>query len=382
MGRPSYSNAIGALYEASAQPELWSSALERVADYLGADSGMLLYLPTSRDDRFIIHGRLREDLNDLFLKHHTRNPYGFAFAHAPIGQALSTEMVVEKEILYRSAFYADILAPQGISEIIAVRHSSLSGEGPGGILFNLSAARGNDAEDALARLDGLKSHLSRAIDLTLLGSRLPANQREPDQLLATVSGAVVLLDQHGGILRMTSDAEKLLAQPDGLVVVKGDQLTLAAQTQEDSLRFAARLKQALAVARGEGSSLEGLMQIERPSGRRALLVRMTPLPPPTLSPWNTFDATARVMVQIVDPQASTEAQAEHLRLLVGLSAAETRVAALLGGGLGLPETARSLGVSLSTVKTHTKRIFHKADVHSSAALVRLLLSIPIGPSRQ
>ena len=93
------------------------------------------------------------------------------------------------------------------------------------------------------------------------------------------------------------------------------------------------------------------------------------------------DAKTRVMVQIVDPQASTEAQAEHLRLLVGLSAAETRVAALLGGGLGLPETARALGVSLSTVKTHAKRIFHKADVHSSAALVRLLLSIPIGPSR-
>jgi DNA-binding CsgD family transcriptional regulator len=88
------------------------------------------------------------------------------------------------------------------------------------------------------------------------------------------------------------------------------------------------------------------------------------------------------MVQIVDPQASTETQAEHLRLLVGLSTAETRVAALLGGGLGLPETARELGVSLSTVKTHAKRIFQKADIHSSAALVRLLASIPTGPSRR
>ncbi|GAB1717478.1 MAG: hypothetical protein NTAFB05_25200 [Nitrobacter sp.] len=178
---------------------------------------------------------------------------------------------------------------------------------------------------------------------------------------------------------MTSNAETLLRQSDGLVVVKSDPLTLAAQTHADSLRFAASLKQALAVAKGEETSLEGLMQIERPSGRRALLIRMTPLLPQTLSPWNAFDAMAHVMVQIVDPQASAEAQAEHLRLLVGLSAAETRVAALLGGGLGLPETARVLGVSLSTVKTHTKRIFHKADVHSSTALVRLLASIPIGP---
>ncbi|HVV41817.1 MAG TPA: helix-turn-helix transcriptional regulator [Nitrobacter sp.] len=381
MGRPSHANAIDAVYEAAMWPELWSSALELIADYLGADSGMLLYLPASRDDSFIISGRLREDLNHRFLKHHTRNPYGVAFARAPVGRVLATDMVVRKEILHRSAFYADILAPQGISEIVAVRHSSLSGDGPGGILFNLSVAQTNDAENALARLDGLKSHLSRAIDLTILASRLPAEQRHLDQVLATVSGAVVLLDRHGGILRMTPNAETLLQQSDGLVVVKGDQLTLAAQTHTDSARFAASLKQAIAVTRGEEQTLEGLMQIERPSGRRPLLVRMTPLMPQTLSPWNAFDATARVMVQIVDPQASTEAQAEHLRLLVGLSAAETRVAALLGSGLGLPETARALGVSLSTVKTHTKRIFHKADVHSSTALVRLLASIPIGPSR-
>jgi DNA-binding CsgD family transcriptional regulator len=290
-------------------------------------------------------------------------------------------MVVQKEILHRSAFYADILAPQGISEIIAVRHPSLSGEGPGGILFNLSRARISKAEDALTRLEGIKSHLSRAIDLTLLTSRLPLNQREPDQVLATASGAVALLDQHGGIVRMTHDAEKLLQQADGLAFVAGDHPTLAAQTHDDSVRFTARLKRALAVAKGEENNLEGLMQIGRPSGRRALLVRLTPLPPQRSSPWNTFDTTARVLVQIVDPQASTEAQAEQLRLLVGLSAAETRVAALLGGGLSFPEIARTLGVSPSTVKTHAMRIFHKADVHSSAAFVRLLASIPIGPSR-
>jgi DNA-binding CsgD family transcriptional regulator len=382
MGRPGYSNTIDAIYEAAARPEFWSGALELVADYLGADSGMLLYLPTSRDHSFIIHSRLREDLNELFLKHHTKNPYGFAFARAPIGRALATEMVVQKEILYRSAFYADILAPQGITEIIAIRHSSLSGEGPGGILFNLSKARMNNAEDALMRLDGIKSHLSRAIDFSICASRLPAEQRHLDQLLATVSGAVVLLDQRGGIVKMTPAAETLLRQSDGLLVAGGDQLTLAAETSEASLRFANRLKQALAVARGDEKSPGELMQIERPSGRRALLVRLTPLRPQISSPWNTFDVTARVMVQIVDPQASTEAQAEHLRLLVRLSAAETRVAAILGGGLSLPETARALGVSLSTVKTHAKRIFQKAGVHSSAALVRLLASIPIGPTHQ
>ena len=87
------------------------------------------------------------------------------------------------------------------------------------------------------------------------------------------------------------------------------------------------------------------------------------------------------MVQIVDPQASIDAQAERLRLLVGLTAAETRVAALLGSGLGLAETSSALGVSLNTVKTHARQVFAKAGVRSSAALTRLVASIPVGPPR-
>jgi len=59
---------------------------------------------------------------------------------------------------------------------------------------------------------------------------------------------------------------------------------------------------------------------------------------------------------VCDPQASIHAQAERLGLLVGLTAAETRVAALLGSGVGLTEAANALGLSLNTVKTHARRV--------------------------
>jgi len=70
---------------------------------------MVLYLSTSRDRNFIVHRRLREDLNELFLQHYTDNPY--AFARAPIGKALATDALIEKQNFRHSAFYADILAP-------------------------------------------------------------------------------------------------------------------------------------------------------------------------------------------------------------------------------------------------------------------------------
>jgi DNA-binding CsgD family transcriptional regulator/AraC-like DNA-binding protein len=380
MAYSSYSDIIIAIYQAAIRPELWAETLDLVADYLGVDSGMVLHQSVLPTGSFIVHRRLREDLNQLFLQHYTKNPYAFAFARAPIGKALVTEALIEKEALHRSAFYADILAPQGIAEIIAVRHPDLSREGVGGILFNVSMPRADDAEHAATRLDRLVSHLSRAMDFTLLTSRLNASQRQLHRLLASVAGAAILLDRHGGILQMTAAAETLLGQRDGLLAIKYGYLTLSAQTRDDSTRLTTSIKQALAVARGEAQSLEGMLQIKRPSGRRALLVQVTPLPPQSFSPWDAFDAGARVMVQIVDPQASTEAQAERLRLLMGLTGAETRVAALLGSGLGLTETASALGVSLNTVKTHTRQVFAKAGVRSAAALVRLMASIPIDPS--
>lgn len=380
MPHPSYSHTINAIYQASARSELWAATLGVVADYLGVDSGMILYLSASQDRNFIVHQRLREDLNDLFLQHYTDNPYRFAFARAPLGRAVVTDTLIRKETFHRSAFYADILAPQGISEIVAVRHADLSREGAGGILFNVSKPQANNTEHIAKRFEHLVSHLLRAVDLTLLTSRLNSGQRRIDRLLASIGGAVILLDRQGGVLEMTPQAETLLGERDGLQTVKGNRLTLGARTRDDSSRLASRIKEALAVARGEPQSLEGALQIKRSSGRRALLVQVTALPPSAFSPWAAVDSGARVMIQIVDPEASVDAKAEQLRSMVGLTAAETRVAALLGSGLALTETARALGLSPNTVKTHARQVFAKAGVHSCAALARLVASIPVGPS--
>jgi DNA-binding CsgD family transcriptional regulator/PAS domain-containing protein len=382
MAHPNHSDTIIAIYQAAMRPEHWAGTLDLVADYLGVDSGMVLHLGSSREGDFIVHRRLREDLNQLFLQHYTDNPYASAFARAPIGKALVTEAVVEKEVLHRSGFFADILAPQGIAEIIAVRHSDLSREGAGGILFNASKQRADNAGHAATRLARLVPHLSHAIDLTLLASRLEAKQRQLDQLLASMTGAAILLDRQGRILQMTSAAETLLGERDGLLLIKNGHVTLGAQGRDDSMRLAASIKQALAVAAAHGEpqqQLDPMLQIKRPSGRRALLVQVMPLPAPSFSPWCAVDGGARILVQIVDPQASADAQAERLRLPMGLTAAETRVAALLGSGLGLTEAAAALGVSRNTVKTQARQVFAKVGVHSAAALARLMASIPAGP---
>jgi DNA-binding CsgD family transcriptional regulator len=86
---------------------------------------------------------------------------------------------------------------------------------------------------------------------------------------------------------------------------------------------------------------------------------------------------ARVMVLIVDPGAQSRAAAGTLRTTFGLTAAEGRVAVLIGNGLSGPQTAAALGISPSTVKSHLKHCFEKIGVHSQVGLSRILGALPL-----
>ncbi|WP_162245982.1 MULTISPECIES: helix-turn-helix transcriptional regulator [unclassified Aureimonas] len=67
-----------------------------------------------------------------------------------------------------------------------------------------------------------------------------------------------------------------------------------------------------------------------------------------------------------------------MRVLSGLfdlTRAEARVARELASGRSAEETAKALGLSLNTVKTHTKAIFRKTGVHRHGELVALLVGL-------
>ncbi|MBD0270407.1 MAG: helix-turn-helix transcriptional regulator, partial [Acetobacteraceae bacterium] len=54
----------------------------------------------------------------------------------------------------------------------------------------------------------------------------------------------------------------------------------------------------------------------------------------------------------------------------GLTEAEARVAAGAARGVGLPEVAQSLGLSVATARSHAQRVFSKAGVRGQAELAR------------
>jgi DNA-binding CsgD family transcriptional regulator len=84
-----------------------------------------------------------------------------------------------------------------------------------------------------------------------------------------------------------------------------------------------------------------------------------------------------VLVLIVDPSSQPGSAGAILRKTFGLTAAEARVALLVGNGSSVPQAALALGVSADTAKTHLVRCFDKLGVRSQVMLSRLINAMPV-----
>jgi hypothetical protein len=72
--------------------------------------------------------------------------------------------------------------------------------------------------------------------------------------------------------------------------------------------------------------------------------------PPAFLPWEAIDGGARVMVQTIDLCVSLERLGRTVTLAGWIDCCRARVAALLGNGRGVTESAIALGVSLNTAE--------------------------------
>ena len=368
---------IDAIYRAAANPDLWGDMLTLLADEVGALGGILAYQGLDRHSNFMVTGRLRDDITRVYLKHYTNNAYTKAFRRLTPGKVELANRLVDLSALRRSAFHADVLAPQAIENFLVILHPALTGKGgSGGVTFALSRRQEEGIGRGAAHLQRLAPHLLRSIELTLQLGQHRSGLWQIERILDAMPSAAWLLDCKANVIQANAAADALLKRRDGVLVVRADGLRLSAQSAVETRLLTSAIAQALAIARGEDCDFRGPPRISRQSGRQPLLALVTPLPPRAFTLWEAFDGGARVLVQIVDPDEPVTAQAEVIRSLVGLTAAEARVAAHVGALPGLAAVAAKLGLSENTVKTHLRRVFEKTGARSQAELARLMASVP------
>ena len=191
--------------------------------------------------------------------------------------------------------------------------------------------------------------------------------------LSVFDCAAFAVDRAGNVVFANETAEELLGE--GLSIRRG---TLGFASKEHRAAFA-RLMQSV-LRNGATAGETETIALARPNRKWPLLVRAIPI---ALSGfWFGLPVGAAALVIVVDPERNRDANPERELRLLGLTAAEARLAALIGGGLSRAAAAETLGLSPSTVSDTVKDIYSKLDIKRQSELVRLVDRLAVLSSRR
>lgn len=174
---------------------------------------------------------------------------------------------------------------------------------------------------------------------------------------------VMIVDESGAVRLMNKEAERIVAEGDGLGVVHG---TLKGAMPKQN----ARLYDGIGKAFRE-EALDEIVSFPRQSGGRPYLIL---IPGQRLAAEEKPDA---IVLLIIDTEQRTKVSGDTLVRLYSLTPSETRVALMLIDGKRLDQIAEELEVAQTTVVFHLKNLFRKTETNRQADLIRVLLSVPL-----
>jgi DNA-binding CsgD family transcriptional regulator len=214
----------------------------------------------------------------------------------------------------------------------------------------------------------LMPHFERAAKLH---TRLGALQAGLESLDLLASG-VLLVRPDGQVWQMNRFARDLVERGDGLKIVLG---RLAAWDWEEKSKLLAAIARASGVAMGNrlalGLAPDGALAIHRSSGKRPLVVFVSPLRDSKLFNSQTVAGAA---VFVTDPEQQPALSETVLQDAYRLTPAQSRLAVALARGRDLNEYCEEAGVRRSTARSHLRMVFDKLGVRRQAELAAVVLN--------
>ena len=363
-----YGEFLDLAYGAALEPGSWTQVIERFADLMGGAKAWMPNLNLRDGSGDGILARIDPREQDAYFEYYaTVNPF-FLTETVPVNDPwpltiTTDEDIFAKDEFLRTEYYNDFLQPQQIYSTAIVRLTRRDGVET---TLNLGRPehRGRFEPEDLRIGALLQPHVVRSLTLT---RSLAAQGQFAGSLVEVLDRAahgLFLLDASGQLRHANREAERLLAQRDGLRVAAG---RLSAAGCDSAARLEALIHRAggrEAHARSGGSML-----MTTPLGGVSLSLTVAPLSseraPAPFGPW--------VLVCVTDLTANVKLPEQSMRDLFGLTAAEARVALALLEGASPGQAADSLGVSVITVRNQLASVFDKTGTHRQADLVRLMM---------
>lgn len=90
---------------------------------VGGTGALIAYHDLEADSGFIVTERLREDLGELYVRHYGKNPYSVEILRRTPDTAHLGSAPVDRSIITRTEFHADIFAAQRLAEHVMCSHA-------------------------------------------------------------------------------------------------------------------------------------------------------------------------------------------------------------------------------------------------------------------
>jgi DNA-binding CsgD family transcriptional regulator/PAS domain-containing protein len=360
---------IGAIYDATIQPELWHDAIERIRKRYLFQIAMLAInqLP---DMKPLV--QVSCNVPTWFMEHVGEYVHEIpelwgglaAIARLPLEEPIVQSQVYDFRKHPENRWYAEWSRPQGLVDQVVI---GLVND-PTAVASLGMGVHESRPPITTAELDELRiiaPHLRRAATISNLLGVARSEAASFRAAFDTISSGVLLVGADVSIRHANRTAEEMLRLADPVRSARG-RLRLVHDIVpgrlEEAVRAAATLSEIELGRRG--------MSIPtRRSDGTAVSVHVMPLERRTVPTGAGQGVVAAVFV--ADGGAQWTAATDAIAVLHDLTPAEARVLELVVAGRSSQQIAQELGIATSTLRTHLLRVFDKTGRHSRAELVRL-----------
>ena len=367
-----YNRILSSLHQAMLDDAHWPATSALIDEACGMSGNELVIAEGSGDDvrvlfaRFYQRGERRQDLErsyfELYHPWDERLPRLRKLADSRLVHV--TDLYTERE-LKTSRVYNDGLRHSGAQNSLNVRM-----DGPHGLRLVWALADSNTGDWQSAQLATVRRLMPHIRQFVQVRQALVAAEAQGSSLTGLLDNGrvgVVHLDSGGRIIEANDRARRVLRQGDGLFDQGG---LLRARLAVNNTRLQALVARALPGI-ADGVPRSGSMTVVRSPGLPQLVVHVSPV---TVRQMDFGARRVAAMMLVVDPAARPRVGARRMAEALGLTPAESRVAARLAEGRSVREIAALEGYQEGYVRWLLKQIYRKHGLSGQVALVRLVLA--------
>ncbi len=370
----SFDRIVASLHEAMLDETRWQEASILIDEACGLTGSHLVVFGGHDNDAVWLfdkaywRGELREDLaRDYALNYFPRDERIPSLLALPDRRVAPVADLYTDRELSTSPTYNELLARADARNGLNMRM-----DGPNGLHIVWALANPTQPDGWNSRqiklIEHVLPHIRQFVRVrNALAGAEALNASLADLLDNTLAG-VICLDWRGKIVQTNDRARAILRGGDGLADRDG---FLRARHAKDDVTLGTLLARVLPRTGGEAVT-GGSIRVARPAGLPQYALHAIPV-----AAHRAGFGVGRIaaLVLIVEPGVKPAIRPEIVAATLGLSRAESEVAAALAEGLTVPDIARTTYRAESTVRWQIKRIHAKLGLSRQADLVRIVLSL-------